>query len=1091
MNLRIKAIRMMNFKSFKGEHAIDGLDEHVNAIVGPNGSGKSNVIDCILFVLGYRAKKLRHSALRDIITKGCNKCYVELEINEFTLRRECNTGISDNKDVTSVISSSKNVSTHSSYKINGENVSNSQYIQFLRGNGIDVDTSRFLILQGEIESLSMMGPMELLEYLEECIGTVSMRREIESVTVETEEKKRDVENVANSVQFLEKDLAYKKAGADEKMVWLYNRKGVTEERVRLATILRETAQRRVLTLKVEQGKKRSQLETNRMARTVDETVVRELETVKNSVAQALDESQERVLYMKKEKARYDRLDRKINDIKARLKRNDAETNTNNNNEIISTTSLDEYVCGLRRKLESNAEMRMLEQQNKRDEAEIVELLKQKDLCSRRDNELSACLRQRDELNELVTAIPEESVTTTDLETLRSEIAATREEISRRVQRSEECRRADDQQAREDAVYEAVRTISGVYGSVRMLGRAKPGYETAMEAATPGLGNIVVSTTETAERCIEVINAQKLSRTSFVVLNRIEGHSTGEQGLLGDHVVTDAMFTKVFWHLLGDTRVCNDADEARTVAFGRPRRRVVTLDGQVFEKSGIMSRGRVARKTRGVAELRTTLEKMEGLYEKKRRTLENAARRAEYQQRKEKIEKRLNEIRKMCNNGRSHDNSNSIVSINETIEKIKGQMEERRLKLPESVHKLISEIATKEGELEELRCRQAHGQRVAQFDVAAAVGELEELEMQYAEKEKWIRENETLQQRGEKLAAECLQINGEIATKRQAIDGMAREEAILSNALEDIEESIGENNKMVDKCIAEMSELINEYKMITELIGDGTVGDLEIDNVIIANEGTNNKGIRANDGTKREIDLCETDFNFQLNGLTDEELNTKTKEIVKRVGKEKVLLSVEEIETCRLIFSEFKVSASKHSDANRQLAKQNRAIDDMRIRLQKIKELRLQQFMNGLSTINKHVRSIFSLLTFGGNAELDLVNFLDPFADGVTYNIMPLKKAWKQVSNLSGGERTLASLSFIFALHKYRPSSFYVMDEIDAALDYKNVSLIAQYIAKVDAQFIIISLRDAMYECINSLVGVYKNNGVSQALLLNITDIAKD
>ena len=70
-----------------------------------------------------------------------------------------------------------------------------------------------------------------------------------------------------------------------------------------------------------------------------------------------------------------------------------------------------------------------------------------------------------------------------------------------------------------------------------------------------------------------------------------------------------------------------------------------------------------------------------------------------------------------------------------------------------------------------------------------------------------------------------------------------------------------------------------------------------------------------------------------------------------------------------------------------------------------------------------------------------------------------------MSKLSGGEKTLSSLSLIFALHVYKPSPLYCMDEIDAALDYKNVAIVGKYIKERarDSQFIIISLRNNMFE----------------------------
>ena len=63
----------------------------------------------------------------------------------------------------------------------------------------------------------------------------------------------------------------------------------------------------------------------------------------------------------------------------------------------------------------------------------------------------------------------------------------------------------------------------------------------------------------------------------------------------------------------------------------------------------------------------------------------------------------------------------------------------------------------------------------------------------------------------------------------------------------------------------------------------------------------------------------------------------------------------------------------------------------------------------------------------------------------THSVRPFKKSWKNISNLSGGEKTLSSLALVFALHHYKPTPLYVMDEIDAALDFKNVSIVANYI----------------------------------------------
>ena len=117
----------------------------------------------------------------------------------------------------------------------------------------------------------------------------------------------------------------------------------------------------------------------------------------------------------------------------------------------------------------------------------------------------------------------------------------------------------------------------------------------------------------------------------------------------------------------------------------------------------------------------------------------------------------------------------------------------------------------------------------------------------------------------------------------------------------------------------------------------------------------------------------------------------------------------------------------------------RTRDAAKTRFTDLRSLRLTQFMTGFTIISQHLKSMYQLITLGGNAELELVDSLDPFSEGILFSVMPPKKSWKNIGNLSGGEKTLSSLALVFALHVFRPTPLYVMDEIDAALDFRNVS----------------------------------------------------
>ena len=154
--------------------------------------------------------------------------------------------------------------------------------------------------------------------------------------------------------------------------------------------------------------------------------------------------------------------------------------------------------------------------------------------------------------------------------------------------------------------------------------------------------------------------------------------------------------------------------------------------------------------------------------------------------------------------------------------------------------------------------------------------------------------------------------------------------------------------------------------------------------------------------------------------------------------------------------------------------------------EELRRQRLEMFMEGFGSITLKLKEMYQMITLGGDAELELVDSLDPFSEGIVFSVRPPKKSWKNISNLSGGEKTLSSLALVFALHHYKPTPLYVMDEIDAALDFKNVSIVGNYIKErtKNAQFIIISLRNNMFELADRLVGIYKTNNCTKSVTIN-------
>jgi structural maintenance of chromosome 4 len=182
-------------------------------------------------------------------------------------------------------------------------------------------------------------------------------------------------------------------------------------------------------------------------------------------------------------------------------------------------------------------------------------------------------------------------------------------------------------------------------------------------------------------------------------------------------------------------------------------------------------------------------------------------------------------------------------------------------------------------------------------------------------------------------------------------------------------------------------------------------------------------------------------------------------------------------------------SAEYSSRQAELQSLTERRDALRLEMDSLRKRRLDEFMAGFGIITMKLKEMYQMITLGGDAELELVDSLDPFSEGIVFSVRPPKKSWKQISNLSGGEKTLSSLALVFALHHYKPSPLYVMDEIDAALDFKNVSIVGNWIKErtKNAQFLIISLRNYMFELAEKLVGIYKVDDCTRSVTITPRD----
>mmetsp|Transcript_15220 Transcript_15220/g.45620 ORF Transcript_15220/g.45620 Transcript_15220/m.45620 type:complete len:1278 (-) Transcript_15220:184-4017(-) len=160
----------------------------------------------------------------------------------------------------------------------------------------------------------------------------------------------------------------------------------------------------------------------------------------------------------------------------------------------------------------------------------------------------------------------------------------------------------------------------------------------------------------------------------------------------------------------------------------------------------------------------------------------------------------------------------------------------------------------------------------------------------------------------------------------------------------------------------------------------------------------------------------------------------------------------------------------------------------------VRQERFDRFMEAYRHVEANIDAIYKQLTSssshpGGTAYLTLENPDEPYLHGIKYNAMPPRKRFSDMDQLSGGEKTVAALALLFAIHGYQPSPFFVLDEVDAALDPENVNKVARYIQARSSTFqcIVISLKDSFFSRANSLVGIYRDQDLhcSRTLTLDL------
>ncbi|PSN62618.1 RecF/RecN/SMC protein [Corynespora cassiicola Philippines] len=1193
---------LTNFKSYAGRQEVGPFHASFSSVVGPNGSGKSNVIDSLLFVFGFRASKMRQGKISALIHNSAafpdlDHCEVEVHFQEVM---DIPGGGHEVIPESQLVVSRRAFKNNSSkYYINKKESNFTVVTTLLKDRGVDLDHKRFLILQGEVESIAQMKPKAanehedgLLEYLEDIIGTSKYKTPIEESAAETEQLNEVCMEKNNRVQHVEREKSGLEDKKNKALAYIRDENELATKQSALYQLYISEFDDHVQVGQESVNQMQSQLDEELQKHQGNEEGIKQLEKEYKKGAKECERLEKQNQEVQKEASRIDKETVKFEEKKKFLagkqKKLEKTKETSKFGASESDTLSKQYAADYQRCIDEIAE---LEESMQAEEKELENIraslagktqglsdeiaAKQKSLepwsekISEKQSAIAVAQSELDILRE------KENAGAKGIAEVEAKIAGYEEAKEAKIVELEECKaerkrvmkeaqnvqaEIDDLSQKEPAFRAKISSlrqkadearaslsatqtqgnvltglmrlkesgrINGFHGRLGNLGAIDQKYDVAISTACPQLDNLVVDSVEVGQQCIDYLRKNNLGRANFILLDRLPKRDLSQLDTpedvprLFDLVkAKHDKFKPAFFSVLQNTLVAKDLVQANRIAYGAKRWRVVTLDGQLIDKSGTMSGG-------GTRVAKGGMSSKLAADVSKDQVLKLESDRDAYEQTFSELQQELRNLETAL-----HDLNNQIPQLETKAQKIMLELDsfgrniadsQRRIKelgaeqastksdkgriailektiasMEKEVSKLHAETADVEAEIKalqdkimeiggvKLRSQKAKVDGLKQqIDTLTDTASNAEVSKSKEEKQRAKHEKAHADaiRELEKLSADSEKVDADMQAHKSDAEGIRQQAEEAQEALETRKEELQALKKELDEKAAELNETrAIEIEMRNKLEeGQKNLKELQKKQEYFQDKLSKLSYQNTSDlGEEQESEGLPSYTKDELQDMDKNELKDEIAQLEKKNENATVDLSV---------LAEYRKRVEEHAARSLDLAEAVAARDAVKKRCDELRKLRQDGFLEGFRTISLQLKEMYQMITMGGNAELELVDSLDPFSEGILFSVMPPKKSWKNISNLSGGEKTLSSLALVFALHKYKPTPLYVMDEIDAALDFKNVSIVAGYIKDwtKNAQFIVISLRNNMFELSSRLVGVYKVNHMTKSVTIENKD----
>ncbi|KAH8276289.1 structural maintenance of chromosomes protein 1A isoform X1 [Drosophila bipectinata] len=1205
----LQFIEMENFKSYRG-HIVVGPLKQFNAVIGPNGSGKSNFMDAISFVMGEKTSSLRVKRLNDLIHGSSigkpvsRSCYVTAK---FILNQEKHMDFQR-----AVISGS------SEYRINGESVSSSTYLNKLEKIGINVKAKNFLVFQGAVENIAMKTPKERTALFEEISGSGLLKdayNRLKQDMIVAEEETQFTYQKKKGIAAERKEAKHEKMEAERytRLQNEYNEKQVEYQLFRLFHVERDI-QKYITDLEVKQQdvkaveqrkeaadevlrekKKDAGKITRDLAKIEQE--IREFETQMNKRRPLYIKAKEKVTHCKKKLASLQKtletareadnahqqdirkLEKQLADVEALKKRFEDEIE-NESHRRGKSVNMEEGLVQEYDRLKQEAEATATQYRSELDSVNREQKSEQDTLDGETNRRASVeesfkkltlqreeAVKRRDKLMDHIkssqAALEEQNRIKDEL---RRDVGSSKEKIAEKQRELENVRdqlgdaksdkHEDARRKKKQEVVELFKKqVPGVYD--RMINMCQPTHKRYNVAVTKVLGKfmeaIIVDTEKTARHCIQILKEQMLEVETFLPLDYLQVKPLKERlRNISDprnvRLVFDVLkfeppeIERAVLFATGNALVCETPEDAMKVAYEIDRSRfdALALDGTFYQKSGLISGGShdLARKAKRwdekhMAQLKMQKERLneelKELVKKSRKQSELATVESQIKGLENRLKYSMVDLESSKKSISQYDNQLSQVQMQlddfgPKINEIERRMQNRE----EHIQEIKENMNNVEDKVFAAFCRRLGVKNIRQYEERELVMQQErarkraEFEQQIDsinsqldfEKQKDTRKNVERWERSvqdEEDALEGLKTAEarylkEIDEDKEKMEKFKQEKQAKKQAVDDMEEDISKARRDVANLAKEMHNVGSHVSSVESKIEakknerQNILLQAKTDCIVVPLlRGSLDDAVRQTEDPSTSTaleNLIEVDYRSlprEYTKLKDDSSFKKTHEQIQKDLQSKLDV-LERIQTPNMkAMQKLDAVTEKVQSTNEEFENARKKAKKAKAAFERVKNERSSRFVACCQHISDAIDGIYKRLARNEAAQAYIGpdNPEEPYLDGINYNCVAPGKRFQPMSNLSGGEKTIAALALLFSTHSYQPAPFFVLDEIDAALDNTNIGKVASYIRDhtTNLQTIVISLKEEFYGHADALVGITPGEGdclVSNVYIIDLT-----